>query len=61
MMNGSYQVLEGLGVERVTAEILEISIKAAVDEVKASKPNDTEAKLLYLCFCMVVPTFVLNM
>ena len=42
MMDGSCQVLEGLSVEKVTAEFPEISIKAAVNEVKTSKPKDTQ-------------------
>ena len=42
MMDGSCQVLEGLSVEKVTTEFPEISIKAAVNEVKSSKPKGTQ-------------------
>ena len=42
MMDGSRQVLEELNAGRVAAELSEIGIKAAVDEVRTSKYKDTE-------------------
>ena len=41
MIDGSYQVHEGLSVGKITAEFPEINIKAVVDEVKTNKPKDT--------------------
>ena len=40
MLDGSYQILEGLTVQKVTAEFPVIDVTEAVKAVKDSKPSD---------------------